>query len=349
MQRVRTLPKSLLSHAYDYLNYALTSQLTRFIVQEPPKLTESKQDTLFPPNLKLVLDNRYKLIDKLGNGAFGQVYRADDTKHSKLVAVKLEPYNAEYASLRYEIDVYRTLRRGMGGKAFPVGIPEMIWGGSHEGIYRALVLPLLGSSLTSLFRAQKHQLSLGTTLMLVQQMIDRLEWIHDQRIIHRDIKPDNFVMGTGKNSRTLYLIDFGLSKVYRNEEWMHIPYRDGRGFVGNMRYASVNVHLGVEPARRDDLEAVFYVLLDFLTGDLPWRRFENPPESNMIYVTKLTSIQALNFSMGAYYEPEFYQCLWYIRSLRFDQRPDYNYLRATLSALAERKGVGLGECFDWER
>lgn len=108
--------------------------------------------------------------------------------------------------------------------------------------------------------------------MLGIQMISRLEYIHNKHIIHRDMKPDNFVMGIDENSGVVYLIDFGLAKKYRSSRTLqHIRYSNNKKLTGTARYASVNALRGVEQSRRDDLEAVGYVLMYFLRGILPWQ------------------------------------------------------------------------------
>lgn len=107
--------------------------------------------------------------------------------------------------------------------------------------------------------------------MLAEQMITRVEYMHTQNFLHRDMKPDNFMMGHTSKKTQVYLIDFGLSKRYRDPKTgEHIPYRDGKSLTGTARYASVNTHIGVEQARRDDLESIGYILLYFLKGVLPW-------------------------------------------------------------------------------
>jgi len=102
-------------------------------------------------------------------------------------------------------------------------------------------------------------------------MISRIELLHQNNFLHRDIKPDNFMMGRGTKATTVFLIDFGLAKRYKDSRTMHhIPYREGKSLTGTARYASLNTHLGVEQSRRDDLESLAHVLIYFLKGSLPW-------------------------------------------------------------------------------
>ena len=105
-------------------------------------------------------------------------------------------------------------------------------------------------------------------------MIERLEFVHNKNYLHRDIKPDNFVIGNGKKAHRVYLIDFGLAKKYIQKDGTHIPYRDNKNLTGTARYASLNTHLGIEQGRRDDIEGVANVLLYFVKGSLPWQNLK---------------------------------------------------------------------------
>lgn len=134
-----------------------------------------------------------------------------------------------------------------------------------------MVMDLLGPSLEDLFTFCKRKFTLKTVVILGEQMVQRLEYLHNNHFIHRDMKPDNFLVGVGKKEYMLYMIDFGLAKRYRDPKTgEHIPYRDNKSLTGTARYASVNTHLGIEQSRRDDLESICYILIYFLKGTLPW-------------------------------------------------------------------------------
>lgn len=110
--------------------------------------------------------------------------------------------------------------------------------------------------------------------MIAIQMVERIEFVHNKEFLHRDIKPDNFLMGIGPTARMLYLIDFGLAKKYLQKDKTHIPYKDNKNLTGTARYASLNTHLGIEQGRRDDLEGIANVLLYLLKGYLPWQNLK---------------------------------------------------------------------------
>ncbi|KAG1807355.1 kinase-like protein [Suillus variegatus] len=235
------------------------------------------------------------------------------------VTIKLKSVKAKHPQLKYESKVYKTL-------ADSVSVPFVCWFGT-ECDYNAMVLDLLGPSLEDLFNFCKRKFILKTVLPLVDQLISRIEYIHSRNFIHRDIKPDNFLMGIGKCGNQVNVIDFGLAKKFRDPKThLHIPYRENKNLTGATRYTSINTHLGVEQAHHDDLKSLAYVLMYFLRIALPWQGLKAATKKQKKKMT--TPIDILCHD----YPNEFGIFLNYTRTLRFDDKRNplaglqYNYL-----------------------
>ncbi|XP_057480406.1 casein kinase 1-like protein 11 [Actinidia eriantha] len=286
------------------------------------------------------IGGKFKLGRKIGSGSFGELYLGVNVQTGEEVAIKLESVKTKHPQLHYESKIYTFL---LGG----TGLPTLKWFGV-EGEYNVMVIDLLGPSLEDLFNYCSRKFTLKTVLMLADQLINRVEHVHSRGFLHRDIKPDNFLMGLGRKANQVYIIDFGLAKKYRDlQTHKHIPYRENKNLTGTARYASVNTHLGVEQSRRDDLESLGYVLMYFLRGSLPWQglkagtkkqKYDKISEKKM-----LTSIEVLCKS----YPSEFISFFHYCRSLRFEDKPDYSYLKRLFRDLFIREGYQFDYVFDW--
>ncbi|PIA64281.1 hypothetical protein AQUCO_00100038v1 [Aquilegia coerulea] len=278
--------------------------------------------------------NKFRLGRKIGSGSFGEIYLGTNIQTNEEVAIKLENVKTKHPQLLYESKLYRILQGG-------TGIPNVRWFGV-EGDYNVLVMDLLGPSLEDLFNFCSRKLSLKTVLMLADQMINRVEFVHAKSFLHRDIKPDNFLMGLGRRANQVYVIDFGLAKKYRDSSThQHIPYRENKNLTGTARYASMNTHLGIEQSRRDDLESLGYVLMYFLRGSLPWQGLKAGTKKQKY--EKISERKAL--CRG--YPTEFASYFHYCRSLRFDDKPDYPYLKRIFRDLFIREGFQFDYVFDW--
>ncbi|KAL4838492.1 hypothetical protein H8958_017476 [Nasalis larvatus] len=289
---------------------------------------------------ELVVGGKYKLVRKIGSGSFGDVYLGITTTNGEEVAVKLESQKAKHPQLLYESKLYTILQGG-------VGIPHMHWYGQEKDS-NVLVMDLLGPSLEDLFNFCSRRFTMKTVLMLADQMISRIEYVHTKNFLHRDIKPDNFLMGTGRHCNKLFLIDFGLAKKYRdNRTRQHIPYREDKHLIGTVRYASINAHLGIEQSRRDDMESLGYVFMYFNRSSLPWQglkaitkkqKYEKISEKKMS-----TPVEVLCKGFPA----EFAMYLNYCRGLRFEEVPDYMYLRQLFRILFRTLNHQYDYTFDW--
>uniref|UniRef100_A0A7S1I508 non-specific serine/threonine protein kinase n=1 Tax=Eutreptiella gymnastica TaxID=73025 RepID=A0A7S1I508_9EUGL len=293
--------------------------------------------------MDLRVGNKYRIGRKIGSGSFGDIYQGTNIQNGDAVAIKLEPVKTRHPQLLYESRLYKILNSA--GNA--VGVPSVRWYGV-EGDYNVMVIDLLGPSLEDLFNFCGRKFSLKTVLMLADQMISRVEYFHSKNFLHRDIKPDNFLMGTGKKGHHVYIIDYGLAKKYRDPKThQHIPYRENKALTGTARYASINTHLGIEQARRDDLEGLGYIFMYFLRGSLPWQGLKAQTKQQKYdrISEKKMATPVENLCKG--FPTEFTVYSNYVRSLRFEDKPDYQYLRKLFRDLFVREGYQMDYVFDW--
>ena len=288
-----------------------------------------------------IVGRTYEVGRKLGSGSFGEIFLASNIETNEKFAVKIENVKAKHPQLMYEAKLLKHLQGGPG--------IANVYFCDTEGDHIFVVMDLLGKSLEDLFNACNRKFTLGTVVQLADQMLLRIEYLHSKNFIHRDIKPENFLVGRADKGRTLYLIDFGLAKKYRDpKSHKHVPYKENKNLTGTARFASVNAHLGLEQSRRDDIEAIGYVLMYLLRGSLPWQGLKantkHEKYRQIMEMKMATPVEAL--CKG--YPKEFTQYLNYCRALRFEDKPDYNFLRRLFRDVQLKEKLEPELPFDWE-
>jgi len=253
----------------------------------------------------MIIANKYKIIEKLGNGEYGTIFKGENIRTKEFVAIKMEPVNSEIKTLKRETQIYQYL-----GKA--QGIPTVKWYGT-ENNYNFMVLPLLGKSLT------KNIYSLDRVLLIGKEIIKRLEFIHSKGLIHRDVKPANLVYNL--EDTHIYIIDFGFCKKYKDDNDKHIDMKICKTMIGTPNYVSVSVHNKLEPSRRDDLESVGYIMIFLLKGYLEWDKMNEIKMKEM----KENIVDNIN------YELCIRNFISYCRNLKFDETPDYDLIYKKLN------------------
>ncbi|KAK4107448.1 kinase-like protein [Canariomyces notabilis] len=250
-----------------------------------------------------------------------------DLQSREEIAIKLTHVRDNPEVLRGEMKTYEALSGA-------VGIPQVRWFG-QECDYYALVHDLLGPSLEHLFNYCGRKFSLKTIL------------IADQAdFLHRDIKPDNFLMGTGKQGNTLYTIDFGLAKEFSDAE--RCKNAEGLPLGGTTRYASINNHNGRQQSWGDDLESLGYIFVYFARGSLPWQGLKAAADEKEKKIKEMKESLSGEALCDGFLPREFATYIDYTRSLGFHDRPDYSYLRGLFRRLFHAKGFKHDNVFDWK-
>jgi casein kinase 1 len=264
------------------------------------------------------LTDEWYLEKKISKGSFSEIFKGHNKATKQEVAVKLEKVSCNINQVLHEAKILKRLEPTL-------GFPRVYWYGATKD-FNLAVLDLLGPSLQDIFISSNKRLGLKTVLIIAEQLISRVQALHSYHYLHRDIKPENILLGRGKLCNLIYLIDFGLSKKFKNSKKAHISYRDDKGFTGNQKFCSKNSLIGIEQGRRDDLEAIGYVLLYLLKGKLPW---EIPLKVNATRRLTLSEIK-ITVSLESLCKDcpgSFYTYMSYARSLSFSSKPDYSYIK----------------------
>ena len=281
---------------------------------------------------------RYRLIQKIDEGSFGKVFLGYNEQTNEKVAIKLEPTSNKVQILKSEAFYLFMLKS--------VGIPKLKAFGKNKK-YNILIETLLGDSLEKILKRYKKNLPLKDSLMIAIQVIERLEYLHSKYLIHRDIKPGNFLIGYN-DPYIIYLIDFGICKKYRSSRTgNHIKFSIPRTYNGTSTYASLNAMKGYEVSRRDDLESAAYLIINLIKGYLPWELVKGKTKYERykkIYDIKLSyTAEELCKDLPK----EIKEFLAYSRNLEFEQDPNYKYCYSLFNNALIKNGFNNDLMFSW--
>ncbi|CAD8047356.1 unnamed protein product [Paramecium primaurelia] len=280
---------------------------------------------------------RFVQREKLSQGSFGVVYICHDKVTRDYVAIKVEKENKDLMSLEREIQIIEELR-GI------TGVPKLYWYG-NEYNQNCMAMQLLGRDLAH-FQKKFKKLSLKTVCNLAEQLLTILEEIHKRGVIHRDIKPENILMGRGNDSQQVYIVDFGISKKFRNNN-QHIQFQENRPFIGTTRYASISAHKGYELSRKDDLESLGYVFIYLLRGNVPWQNIVSQSDKEKIKLVGKFKMELELKDLCKGLPSEFQRYLDYVYKLKFTSTPDYKYLLDLFQKIAKQNNISFDRKFDW--
>ncbi|XP_028997243.1 tau-tubulin kinase 2b [Betta splendens] len=284
-----------------------------------------------------VVRDRWKVVRKIGGGGFGEIYEVLDQLSQANVALKVESAQQPKQVLKMEVAVLKKLQ----GKDH---VCRFVGCGRNDR-FNYVVMELQGRNLADLRRTMNRgTFSVSTTLRLGKQILEAIESIHSVGFLHRDIKPSNFAMGRlASTCRCCYMLDFGLARQFTNSSQEVRPPRPVAGFRGTVRYASINAHKNKEMGRHDDLWSLFYMLVEFMVGQLPWRKIKDKEQVGNL---KETYDHRL---MLKHLPSEFSTFLDHILTLDYYTKPDYELLMSVFENAMKSHNVLENDPYDWEK
>jgi len=288
--------------------------------------------------MDVLIMNKYKIGNLLGEGSFGKIFEGINILTEERVAIKIEK-KSNKSILMHEANIYNRCKEIK-------NIPK-IKNFCVENDYNCMIIERLGKTIEELKTICGGRFKLRTVLMMCIQLINCIENLHNIGIVHRDLKPENLLMGLDKNRKMFYLIDFGLAVHYIDESGKHKPIITGKSLTGTIRYASLNVQDGIEASRRDDLESLGYIFIYCLKGNLPWQSVKCNNKDETHSVISACKREMNLFSLCSELPFEFLIYLDYCRKLKYDESPDYNYLKCLFMNLFKLKKFNISSDFEW--
>lgn len=282
--------------------------------------------------------NGYTITKYISSGSFGDVFSGVCNKTNESVALKIPIINKEKDGERWLIEeakIYNALHKQKNEEDENCGLANIKILSNKTLNKKIMIMDLLGPSLESILCKNK-KFTIKSIILIAIQLINTMKYIHDRGYIHRDIKPDNFVIDK-KLGNKLYCIDFGLAKKYVKKNNEHVTFKQGTSFCGTARYASIAAHKGYEQSRKDDLESIGYILIYFFRGRLPWQNLTHKDKKEryrMILEKKETITEE---ELCKQLPREFLVYFKHVKTLDFDEKPRYQALINMFKKLYECK------------
>lgn len=295
---------------------------------------------------KDILEN-YRLLSKLGEGSFGKIYKAVELDTNNHVAIKVENYQASNSQANSQLNIEKKVYRKMNGIVLSRSArwPKMHNYGKDSNGNNVLVMDLLGPNIDIILKKSlKNHFSYLTVAFFAEKMINLVEKLHENGFVHRDLKPQNFVIEYHDylypKYPELFLIDYGLAKTFvESDNKTHSPFTQKKNLKGTVRYASINTHLGIDQSRRDDLQSLVFILVYMSLGKLPWQNLMKSKDKkegyHQIMIKKMsTPIEELVKDIPEPLQSAIKEYSLYVNSLMFEEEPHYEFCKSFFSKIS---------------
>ncbi|GMR60880.1 hypothetical protein PMAYCL1PPCAC_31075, partial [Pristionchus mayeri] len=288
----------------------------------------------------------YSIGKMINRGRFGAIYEVLRKRDGKRFAAKLEVCGDHSHGLDMDYSVLKKAGKDEGRGMMAVLEDR----GKIAGHFRFIVMTLMGHDMWRLRTelTEEGRFSLSTSLRLALLTLHPIEHLHSLGYIHRDIKASNFVLSS--DGCNVCIIDFGLCRHYRDKAG---DQKAARGevaqFRGTTRYASLAAHHHLDQSPRDDVESWLYMIIEFITGFLPWSHFGRKEREEVLRMKEAArSSEGLHELLKYCPTSEFRRILKYLDGLSFDSQVDYSYLGQLIGLSIRNHHVNLDEPFDWQ-